>query len=53
MTDHKNPDDITTPATTDEGEYTDVETEEGRSTHEDDVEPGGYTDVDRGDGTTR
>lgn len=51
MTDHKNRDD-TTP-TTDEGEYTDVETEEGRDTHQSDVEPGEYTDVDRGDGTTR
>ncbi|WP_187266856.1 hypothetical protein [Microbacterium hatanonis] len=53
MTDHKHPEDAAKRETTDEGEYTDVETTEGRDTHKDDVTPGEYTDTDLGDATSR
>ncbi|MFL1999627.1 MULTISPECIES: hypothetical protein [unclassified Microbacterium] len=53
MTDHKHPEDAAQRETTDQGEYTDVETPDGRDTHQDDVTPGEYTDTDLGDSSNR
>ncbi|MFG6502619.1 hypothetical protein [Microbacterium sp. P05] len=36
-----------------EGSYTDEETKDGQYTHEADVTPGEYTDIDLGDGASK
>ncbi|MFG6445220.1 hypothetical protein ACFXP7_07795 [Microbacterium sp. P06] len=53
MTDRKGSDDAAKRATTNEGEYTDIETEDGRDSHKNDVVPGEYTDTDLGEDSSR